>query len=88
MSKRKKPSRKPEFRLTDRERFTLQNWESVDSVSPKLTMVIDGCALSTVYYRIEDGQYEAYKDGRSTKILTASIKARRASLPRFHYNAA
>jgi hypothetical protein len=88
MSKRKKPARKSEFRLTDRERITLQNWESVDGVSPKLTCVIDGCGSSTVYNRIEAGEYEAYKDGRLTKITTASIKARRANLSRFHYNAA
>jgi hypothetical protein len=88
MPKRKKTIRQPEFKLTDRERAQLENWESVHSVSPKLTRVIDGCALSTVYNRIEDGGYEAYKDGRLTRITTASIKARRAKLPRFYYNAA
>ena len=88
MPKAKKPARKLDFRLNDRERAALENWEIIDSVSPKLTCVIDDCGLSTVYERIEAGTYVAFKDGRLTKISTASIKARRANLPRFHYNAA
>jgi hypothetical protein len=45
-------------------------------------------SFTTVYDRLRSGEYQAVKDGRLTKILTASIKARRASLPRAEYRAA
>ena len=90
MSKRKnaKRIRKPYvFKLSDRELIAVQNWQSLDSVSPKLAAVIDECGLTTVYERLQSGEYQAVKDGRSTKVLTASIKSRRANLPRAQFAA-
>ena len=79
---KRKPKKPPYvFRLNDRERIALQNWQLLESVSPKLACMIEDCGLSTVYERLNSGEYQAAKDGRNTKITTASIKARRAERP-------
>jgi hypothetical protein len=85
--KEKKKPPKP-FELSPRQKEIIQHWQFVESVSPKQTAVIDDCGLSTVYERLQSGEYQAVKDGRSTKILTASIKARRANLPRAEFGIA
>ena len=85
----KKRRRKPaEFKLSEREIAILQNWETAHGLSPKLTDVVDSCALATVYQRLTEGTYSAIKDGRATKITTESIKRRRESLPRAQYKPA
>ncbi len=85
----KKRRRKPaEFKLSEREIAILQNWETAHGLSPKLTAVVDSCALATVYQRLVEGAYSAFKDGRATKITTASIKRRRESLPQAQYKPA
>jgi hypothetical protein len=85
----KKRRRKPaEFKLSEREVAVLQNWETTNGLSPKLTAVVDSCALATVYQRLAEGTYSAFKDGRATKVTTASIKRRRESLPRAQYKPA
>jgi hypothetical protein len=61
------------------------NWEALDSLPLKLITVVESCGLSTVYERLASGDYEGVKDGSRTKITTASIKARRAKLPRAEY---
>jgi hypothetical protein len=49
---------------------------------------LDGVGKTTVYRRLELGEYEAVYDGsRSVKILEASVIRRRASLPRVEYGA-
>lgn len=78
IKKRKHSKKRRVFRLNERELISLQHWESLESLSPKLVCVIESCGLSTIYERLNDGTYEAAKDGRATKITTASIKARRA----------
>ena len=52
----KKRRRKPaEFKLSEREIAILQNWETTHGLSPKLTAVVDSCALATVYQRLAEG---------------------------------
>ena len=51
------------------------------ALSPRDTAEAEGCAVSTVYKRIESGEYQAIKDGARTKITVASIRARQAKLP-------
>ena len=86
----KRPSnRKPFlFALSARETAIVQNWEAAFALSPKLTAVVNNCSLSTIYDRLGKGEYQAVKDGHSTKITTESIKARRAKLPRAEYKPA
>jgi hypothetical protein len=76
---RAKTHREP-FALSKRELAIVANWQSTQSLSPKLTCVIDDCALSTVYERLNLGQYQAVKDGHRTRIITESIKNRRERL--------
>jgi uncharacterized protein YqeY len=84
----KKTSRKEPFALSRRELAIVQNWQSTQSLSPKLTCVIDDCALSTVYERLDRQEYQALKDGHRTRILTESIKNRRERLEPFKSNSA
>jgi len=51
------------------------------AVSPKEAARLENCGLTTVYERLNSGEYQAVKDGTRTKILVSSIEARRASLP-------
>jgi hypothetical protein len=76
----KKTSRREPFELSHRERAIVENWQSTQSLSPKLTCVIDDCAMSTVYERLGRQEYQALKDGHRTRILTQSIKSRRERL--------
>ena len=77
---RAKKSRREPFELSYRERAIVENWQSTQSLSPKLTCVIDDCAMSTVYERLGRQEYQALKDGHRTRILTQSIKSRRERL--------
>jgi len=76
----KKTARREPFELSHRERAIVANWQSTQSLSPKLTCVIDDCAMSTVYKRLGCQEYQALKDGHRTRILTQSIKSRRERL--------
>jgi len=76
----KKTSRRDPFELSHRERAIVENWQSTQSLSPKLTCVVDDCALSTVYLRLDRQEYQALKDGHRTRIITESIKNRRERL--------
>ena len=88
-AKRRRPkTQRPIFSLSERERTILQNWQAVSDLPPKLTAVIEACGMSTVYDRLAAGEYTAVKDGARTKITTASIKERRANLPRAEYKSA
>jgi hypothetical protein len=51
------------------------------ALSPKETAVVENCGLSVVYERLAKGEYAGVKDGARTKVLWASIKRRRESLP-------
>jgi hypothetical protein len=83
------PKKKPVvFSLSEREKAIVQNWEALPELPPKLTAIVESCGMSTVYERLADGTYQAVKDGRLTRILTASIKARRLSLPAAQYRRA
>jgi hypothetical protein len=85
---RAKNSRRKPFELSQRELAIVANWQSTQSVSPKLTCIIDDCAMSTVYVRVQRGEYQALKDGHRTRITTESIKNRRDGLPLFKPNSA
>lgn len=76
-------SRREPFELSHRERAIVENWQSTQSLSPKLTCVVDDCGLSTVYERLDRQEYEALKDGHRTRIVTQSIKDRRNRLQAF-----
>jgi hypothetical protein len=52
------------------------------ALSPRETAIYENCGVSVVYERLARGEYEAVKDGTRTKIVVASIKRRRAGLPR------
>jgi len=79
----KKTSRKQPFDLSKREMAIVQNWQSTQSVSPKVCCIVDDCSMSTLYERLNLGQYQALKDGHRTRIVTKSIKDRRNRLPAF-----
>jgi hypothetical protein len=79
----KETSRREPFELSKREQAIVENWQSTQSLSPKLTCVIDDCAMSTVYERLNRREYQALKDGSRTRILTQSIKSRREGLQPF-----
>jgi hypothetical protein len=64
------------------------NWQSTQSVSPKLVCIIDDCAMSTLYERLKRQEYQAVKDGHRTRIITESIKKRRDGLQLFKSNSA
>ena len=86
MAKAAKRRRKPaEFKLSKREIAIIQNWETTNGLSPKLTAIVECCGLATIYERLADGTYSAIKDGHATKITTESIKRRRESPPRAQY---
>jgi hypothetical protein len=76
---KKTPRRNP-FELSHREQAIVANWQATVSLSPKLTCVVDDCAMSTVYGRLERQEYQALKDGHRTRIITESIKNRRERL--------
>jgi len=83
---KKKKKKKALFApLSQRQTETLKNWEAALWLAPKLTAIIEDCALSLVYDRLASGEYVAYKDGNRTKITVESIKRRRANLPRAEY---
>jgi hypothetical protein len=84
----KRASRKEPFALSQRELAIVQNWQSTQSLSPKLTCVIDDCAMSTVYERLGRQEYQALKDGHRTRIITESIKNRRERLKPLKLNSA
>jgi len=46
------------------------------AVAPKIVCVMLDCGLTHVYELINAGELESYKDGRSRKITTRSIRAR------------
>jgi excisionase family DNA binding protein len=50
------------------------------ALSPRGTAISLNCSIDRVYQLIRAGELDAYKDGRSTKITMASIKARQARL--------
>jgi hypothetical protein len=50
------------------------------ALSPRETARVENCGVSLVYDRLKRGEYQAIRDGSRTKILFASIKARRAKL--------
>jgi hypothetical protein len=79
---RAKPHREP-FELSPRELAIVANWQSTQSVSPKLSCIIDDCSMSTVYERLTRQEYQALKDGHRTRIVTESIKNRREGLQPF-----
>lgn len=45
------------------------------AVSPKQAATAIGCGITKLYEHINGGVLEAYKEGRSTRITVASIKA-------------
>ena len=47
---------------------------------PKATAKVEGCGLTKVYERLNNGEYDAVKDGNRTKITGESILRRRAGL--------
>jgi len=69
--------------VSARQNEILKNWEAAFGLAPKLTAIIEDCALTLVYDRLGRGEYDAYKDGNRTKITVESIKRRRASLPNY-----
>jgi hypothetical protein len=77
---RAKKGRREPFALSYRERAIVENWQSTQSLSPKLTCIVDDCTLSTVYLRLSRQEYQALKDGHRTRIITESIKNRRERL--------
>jgi hypothetical protein len=87
-TKRKRSRKHSPFKLSGRETVLIENWQALLGLSPKLTAIVDACAMSTVYDRLEKGDYEAVKDGTKTIITTASILARRARLARAEYKSA
>jgi hypothetical protein len=84
----KKTSRREPFELSQRELAIVANWQSTQSVSPKLVCIIDDCAMSTLYERLKRQEYQAVKDGHRTRIITESIKKRRDGLQLFKSNSA
>jgi hypothetical protein len=80
----KKPS---EFKISSRELAVIQNWRAAIGLPPKLTAVVESCALSTVNDRLARNEYQALKDGAKTIITTESILERRARLQRAKYKA-
>jgi hypothetical protein len=85
--RRKAKKKKPFEPLTEHQLRILENWQSIYALPLKVVCVLDACGLSTAYERIHAGEYAAVKDGASTKILTESVKARRAASLK-PYNAA
>src|SRR5215510_6364139 len=73
------------FALSSRQSEILKNWEAAFGLAPKLAAIVEDCAVSVIYERLANGQYEAVKDGTRTKVTTESIKRRRASLPRAEF---
>jgi hypothetical protein len=57
-----KHPRAKNFELSPREITIVQNWEALLGLAPKLTAVVEGCALSTIYTRLATGEYQALKD--------------------------
>jgi hypothetical protein len=47
--------------------------------TPAKVAKLDRCCVALVYRRLSAGEYRAFKDGRSTRILGASILERRAA---------
>jgi len=86
-AREKKVRRRP-FELSQRELAIVANWQSTQSVSPKLVCIIDDCAMSTLYERLKRQEYQALKDGHRTRIITESIKKRRDGLQLFKSNSA
>jgi hypothetical protein len=83
MKRRRGRARKQSFDLSKREQAIVANWQSTQSVSPKVCCIIDDCAMSTVYERLDRQEYQALKDGHRTRIITESIKDRRNRLQAF-----
>ena len=46
---------------------------------------LEGCSSTTVYKRLSDGEYEAFRDGVKTLITASSVARRRESLRRAEY---
>jgi hypothetical protein len=45
--------------------------------APKEVARLEGCSVARIYQRLATGEYEAWKDGASTRVLGSSILARR-----------
>jgi excisionase family DNA binding protein len=56
-------------------------------LTPRQVAELEGCSLTTVYKRLNDGEYSAVKDGPKTLISSASVARRRESLPKAEYGA-
>jgi hypothetical protein len=48
--------------------------------APRTLAKNEDCSVSEIYRRLKRGEYEAYRDGRSTKITGSSVQARRQRL--------
>jgi len=54
-------------------------------LTPRRVAELEGCSLTTVYKRLTDGEYEAYRDGVKTLILSESVARRREILPKAQF---
>ena len=56
-------------------------------LTPRQVAGLEGCSLTTVYKRLQYGEYDAVKDGRKTLISEESVLRRRQSLSKATYGA-
>ena len=54
-------------------------------LTPRQVCELEAISLTTVYFRLADGSYKGFKDGKKTLITESSVARRRETLRRAKY---